>query len=93
MRVSYDPVKNARNIALRGLTFERAAEFGFDAAFTWKDERQDYREDRWVSIGFLGDRLHVLCYLVIPPDEIRVISLRKANDRERRIHARAQTID
>jgi uncharacterized DUF497 family protein len=27
--------------------------------------------------------------MVIPPDEIRVISFRKANDRERKIHEQA----
>jgi len=87
--VSFDPNKSKTNIKLRGLSFERAAEFDFVSAYTWKDERQDYNEDRWISIGFLGERLHVICYLVIPPDEIRVISLRKANDRERRIHEQA----
>jgi len=89
MRVNFDPEKNERNIRLRGLPFECAYEFDFDSAYTWKDERRNDHEDRWVSIGFLGKRLHVLCYLIIPPDEIRVISFRKANDRERRIHEQA----
>ena len=72
-------------------TFEAAGDFAFASALTWKDERRDYLEVRWVSLGFLGDRLHVVCYLVIPPETIRVISFRKANERERRIYERAQT--
>jgi len=32
LEISYDPAKNARNIALRGLSFDRAAEFDFERA-------------------------------------------------------------
>ena len=32
MEITYDPAKNASNIELRGLSFERAAEFDFQTA-------------------------------------------------------------
>jgi uncharacterized DUF497 family protein len=43
--------------------------------------RRDYGETRYVAIGWLSERLHVLCFTTTD-DGIRVISLRKANDRE-----------
>jgi hypothetical protein len=84
--------KNQRNIELRGISFERAADFEFETALTWLDQRKEYGEVRLVALGFLGDRLHALCYL--ETDEgIRVISLRKANARERRTYDQAQAHD
>jgi len=92
MEVSFDPAKNQRNIELRSIAFERVVDFEFETALTWLDHRKDYGEDRWTALGFLDDRLHALCYLETP-DGIRVISLRKANDRERRTYDRAQAHD
>jgi uncharacterized DUF497 family protein len=37
---------------------------------------------RWTALGFIGNRLHVLTYTV-RGENIRLISLRKANKRER----------
>lgn len=81
MQINFDPAKSERNAAERGLPFELAAEFDFETALMWQDKRRDYGEQRHVAIGWIGDRLHVLCF--VETDEgIRVISLRKANDRE-----------
>ena len=81
MHVEFGPVKNEKNIRIRGLSFERAAAFDFDTAIIAQDTRKDYPEVRYVAIGFLAARLHVLCFT---PAEggIRVISFRKANPRE-----------
>jgi uncharacterized DUF497 family protein len=92
MEITFDPAKNQRNIELRGIPFERVVDFEFETALTWLDHRKDCGEDRWVALGFLGDRLHALCYR--ETDEgIRVISLRKANARERRTYDQAQASD
>jgi uncharacterized DUF497 family protein len=53
----------------------------WDTALTAVDRRQDYGEQRHVSIGFIGDRLHVLVWTERKACS-RVISLRKANARE-----------
>lgn len=87
MRISYDPRKNERNIRERQLPFDAAARFDFGHALVAVDARQDYGEVRYVAIGRLDDRLHVLCFTETP-DGIRVISLRKANPREVARHAR-----
>lgn len=81
MKITYDPAKSERNIAERSLSFDRAADFDFDTSVVWHDTRKDYPEVRYVALGYLDDRLHVLCFS--ETDEgIRVISFRKANKRE-----------
>ncbi len=81
MRISFDPQKNERNLRERGLSFEAASEFDFRSALVLVDDRYEYGELRYVAIGYLGNRLHVLCFTQ-EAEGIRVISFRKANDRE-----------
>ncbi len=81
MKVEYDPAKNERNLSQRGISFDAAIGFDFGSALVEEDTRSDYPEQRWVAIGLIGDRVHVLCFTQIPGG-IRVISLRKANKRE-----------
>ena len=81
MDITFDPAKNARNIAERGLSFARAAEFDFTTALIGQDTRQTYPEPRFVALGFLEGRPHVLCFKPLSGG-IRVISFRKANTRE-----------
>ncbi len=81
MDITFDPAKNARNIAERGLSFARAAAFDFTTALIRQDTRQTYPEPRFVALGFLEGRLHVLCFTPLSGG-IRVISFRKANTRE-----------
>ena len=92
MRITFDPVKNERNVRLRGLSFEQAADFAFDSALFAVDGRKEYHETRFVAMGLLGHRVHVLCFVEMP-DGIRVISLRKANSREVKRYAQAQSAD
>ena len=81
MRLTFDPAKNARNIAARGLSFELAAEIDWHTALIREDTRRDYGETRLRVLGMIRDRLHAL---VITPrgEDVRVISLRKANGKE-----------
>ncbi len=90
MKIAYDPAKNERNIRERGLSFERAAEFDFDTATVWLEQRKG--ETRRLAAGYLGIRLHMLCFMEIE-DGIRVISFRKANDREAKMYGKPKTID
>jgi len=90
--VTFDPVKNARNIRDRRLSFERAIDFDFTTATLAVDERREYGEVRYVAVGYLDGRLHVLCF-VETQFGIRVISFRKANAREIKRYEKAQTAD
>jgi len=90
--ISFDPAKDARNVARRGLSFARAADFDWAGADIIEDVRFIYPEQRFVAVGYLEGRLHVLCFT--PTDTgIRVISFRKANMREAKRYGKAQTID
>jgi uncharacterized DUF497 family protein len=90
MDIDFDPDKNARNVRERHLPFHQARGFDFDSALIAVDDRRDYGETRYVALGFLGYRLHVLCF-VETETGIRVISFRKANDREVQRYASAKT--
>ncbi|MEQ1668325.1 MAG: BrnT family toxin [Sulfuriferula sp.] len=92
MGITFDPDKNIRNIELRNLSFDKAAEFGFVDAIYLIDNRHDYNEVRHIAIGYLDGRLHHLCFVETAMG-IRVISFRKANAREAKRHGKAQTID
>jgi uncharacterized DUF497 family protein len=92
MYLEYDPNKNERNVREQGLSFERAVDFDFETAKIWEDTRFDYHETRYIAIGYLDNRLHVLCYKDID-DGIRVISFRKANQREGDKHGFTLTRD
>lgn len=89
MRITYDPKKNALNIVKHGLSFDAAYDFDFLGAVTRIDARKEYGEKRFVATGYLGSRLHILCY-VEAKDGLRVISFRKANIRERRMYEKAK---
>ena len=81
MQITYDAAKNATNIRERGLSFECVVDFDFESAKVWQDTRQIYPEPRFVALGYHRCRLHVLCFTPVTSG-IRVISFRKANQRE-----------
>ena len=92
MNIDFDPTKNDRNIRERGLSFVRAGDFDFAAAVVREDVRKAYPERRFIALGFLDGRLHVLCFTPIA-DGIRVISFRKANRREEKDYEQAFATD
>jgi uncharacterized DUF497 family protein len=81
MEITYDLAKNAKNITERDLPFSRVADFQWNTATFKEDERKVYPERRFVALGYLGNRLHVLCFSETELG-IRAISFRKANKRE-----------
>ena len=92
MDISFDPIKNDRNIRERKLSFERVAEIDFNTALVFPDTRKAYGETRYVALCYLDQRLHVLCFTETKMG-IRVISFRKANTREANRHGKPQTLD
>ena len=63
----------------------RADEVFAGATLTVEDDRQDYGKDRFITIGFLGATMVVLVWT--PRDRAhRIISMRKANERERTLY-------
>lgn len=92
MLIEFDAAKNDKNIRERGLSFERAADFDFSGSLVRKDVRAAYPEPRFVAIGHLEARLHVLCFTPTTAG-IRVISFRKANRREEKVYEQTFTHD
>jgi uncharacterized protein len=88
MKVEFDRNKSDRNAKERGLPFDLVSEFDWETAITSEDTRFAYPERRFVALGPIGDRLHVVCFTPIA-DGIRVISFRKANSREARHYEEA----
>lgn len=64
----------------------------FETALVHVDDRRGYGEVRYVAAGFLHARLHVLCFTEAA-DGIRVISFRRANNREVERYADPQADD
>lgn len=84
----YDPQKNESNMAKHGVSMKDAASFEWESAIMWEDVRKDYGEARMAAIGYIGVRLYVMVF-VDREDARRIISLRKANNREVLYYAQA----
>lgn len=79
---SWDRSKREANVAKHGVDFSQVEDFDFSTALVFVDNRRDYGEVREIALGSIGNRLHVLVYARRAPF-LHVISLRKANRRER----------
>jgi uncharacterized DUF497 family protein len=80
---SYDPAKSEKNMALRGLSFELVSEFEWETSLIAEDIRHNYAEKRYQALGFIGMKLYMLVF-TLRAELIHVISLRRANQRERK---------
>ena len=90
MEITYDPEKNERNLRERGLSFEMVTKFDFDSAIFTTDTRKDYGEMRTRALGFIGGKLYALVF-TMRGSALRVISLRRANRKERSRYEKAKS--
>lgn len=81
MHVTCDPAKDAANVERHGVSLALATGLEWDSAVTWPDVRRVYGEPRQCGIGYIGLRLFFVVF-VDRADGRRIISLRKANQRE-----------
>jgi uncharacterized DUF497 family protein len=79
--VVFDEAKRQQTLAMRGLDFADAGTIFEGPAFTVRDLRQDYAEERFITYGLMGERAVVVVWTWRGSDR-RIISLRKANERE-----------
>ncbi len=77
----WDEAKRASNLAKHGVDFSAAQRMEWAAGVTTADNRRDYGEPRFVTLGMIDGRLHI-CAWTPRGDRVRIISLRKANGRE-----------
>lgn len=86
MQIEYDPDKRQQTMTERGLDFARAVEVFAGRHFTAEDFREDYSEPRFITVGLLDSRMVVMAWT--PRGEARrIISMRKANEREQARYA------
>jgi len=83
MFVTFDEGKRRKTLEERGVDMARAGEVFGDMTLTIEDRRRNYGETRFQTVGLLDDRLVFIAWAP-REDAIRVISMRKANDREQR---------
>ncbi len=86
MEIQFDPEKRAAALAHRGLDFARAGEVFAGHHFTAPDLREDYAEDRFITVGLLDARMVVLVWTPRGAAR-RIISKGLANDREQARYA------
>jgi len=85
MEFEWDHQKNKHNLKKHGLVFEDA-EFIFSGkTITFEDDRFDYGEKRYITVGKLKTSIVVAVH-TYREQKIRIISMRKANERERQIY-------
>jgi uncharacterized protein len=86
MDISCDPEKRKLKLQNRGLDMAQAADVFSGNTITIADDRKDYGEERFITIGHLENRMVILVWT--PREKKRrIISMRKANDREQALYS------
>ncbi len=84
MLFEWDERKAAQNVTKHGVPFEYAVRVFLDPRRLDRlDARRDYSEERRLTLGRIEGRLFAVAYTPRGP-VIRMISARKANEREQR---------
>jgi uncharacterized DUF497 family protein len=85
LTITWDDCKNRANRERHGLAFEDARVVFGGPTVTFVDDRRDYGETRYVTMGLLAGRTVVLVHAP-RGDTTRIISMRKANEREKAVY-------
>ena len=86
MRYTYDPKKRVANLKKHGYDFKDAQQvIESTATVTFEDRRFDYHEQRFITLGLLLAEV-VIIATAETDEEIRVISMRKAERHEEKIY-------
>lgn len=81
MEIEFDAGKDAANLARHGGSLAAAAWLEWDTLFAMEDRRKGYGEPRMLGYARMGDRLYCIVF-TDRTNARRIISLRKANNRE-----------
>ena len=84
--MKWDAEKGAQNRRKHGVNFARTHDIDWTTAQFFTDDQHDYGEERQWARAMIGARLHTVVF-VLRGDALRIISLRKANRRERAFYA------
>ena len=82
MEFEWDETKNQSNQQKHGLNFADAAQVFAGRTLTFEDSREVHGEVRHLTVGSLAGRVVIIAH-TSRGDATRIISMRKANARER----------
>ncbi|MBV5323596.1 BrnT family toxin [bacterium] len=85
MNYEWDEAKSSADLEKHGLSFEVAETVFEGDTITVKDCRQDYGEPRYATLGSLQGRVVFIAHTT-RAENVRIISMRKANEREQKIY-------
>lgn len=85
MIYEWDEAKSQTNLEKHGLAFEDAEDVFEGDVITVSDQRKDYGEPRFATLGMLHGRVVFVAHTV-RSGKVRIISMRKANEREQKIY-------
>jgi uncharacterized DUF497 family protein len=92
MKFEWDATKAIGNKTKHGVNFDLATRVFFDPCrIETHDQWEDYGEDRWATIGLVDPAVLYVVYTVRDGDTIRIISARKANEKERKQYRQANS--
>lgn len=88
MDITFDPAKDKSNFAKHGVALADAALIKWETLYAFEDDRNEYGEARVRGYAYIGSRLYCVVF-ADRGDARRIISLRKANQREIKQYAKA----
>jgi uncharacterized protein len=85
--IQWDEEKNRRNVQKHGIGFSSAADLFNYPHLVRLDTRENYSEERWIGVGWMGAMIGVVVFTVIETGDrdfniIRIVSARKASKQE-----------
>ena len=85
MQITFDSAKRDKSLAERGVDFADAVHAFAGHYFTAEDDRVDYGEVRFITVGLLHGQMLVMVWTPRGAAR-RIISMRKANEREKNFY-------
>ena len=85
MRFTWNDRKSKANLKNHGIDFTDAEAVFAGLVVTFEDDRFEYGEHRFVTVGMLNDIVVVVAHTETD-EEIRIISMRKATKNEQKIY-------
>ncbi len=85
MKFEWDENKRKLNLAKHGIDFKDAHQIFEGITFTFEDDRYNYGEERYITIGMLRGTVVVVAHTE-SDDMIRLISIRRATKHEQKLY-------
>jgi len=85
MKFEWDETKRQTNLRDHKLDFANAEIVFSGITFTFEDDRFEYGEDRFITLGLLQETVVVIAHTE-REDRVRLISMRKATKNEQRLY-------